>query len=155
MSERKELFVLVVAADRVIAATLATVLHAGGYMAASTASGATSLRIAGRMVIDAAVIDLAANRPLDLETAVALQNKYPDCRILLVCSSSQLDEAAGRSAALIFWPNLQRLQEFAVRNLPCCNCKPRSLAQTPACSGVKRVSNRATAQPQPHRSITA
>lgn len=94
MSEKKELFVLVVAADRVIAATLATVLHAGGYMAASTASGATALRIAGRMVIDAAVIDLAANRPPDVETAVALQSKYPDCRILLVCSSSQLDEGA-------------------------------------------------------------
>jgi DNA-binding NtrC family response regulator len=94
MSDKKELFVLVVAADRVIAATLATVLHAGGYMAASTASGATALRIAGRMVIDAAVIDLAANRPLDLETALALQSKYPACRILLVCSSSKLDEAA-------------------------------------------------------------
>jgi DNA-binding response OmpR family regulator len=93
MSDRKELFVLVVAADRVIAATLATVLHAGGYMAASTASGTTALRIAGRMVVDAAVIDLNAH-PLDLETAVALQSKYPDCRILLVCSSSKLDEAA-------------------------------------------------------------
>jgi len=93
MSDRKELFVLVVAADRVIAATLATVLHAGGYMAASTASGATALRIAGRMVVDAAVIDLGANHP-DLETATALQSKYPDCRILLVCSSSKLDEAA-------------------------------------------------------------
>ncbi len=94
MSGRKELFVLVVAADRVIAATLATVLQAGGYMAASTASGATALRIAGRMVIDAVVIDLAANGPLNLETAAALQSKYPDCRILLVCSSSQMDEAA-------------------------------------------------------------
>lgn len=94
MSDRKELFVLVVAADRVIAATLATVSHGGGYMTASTASGATALRIAGRMVIDAAVIDLAAHHPPDIEAAVALQNKYPDCRILLVCSSSQLDEAA-------------------------------------------------------------
>lgn len=94
MSDRKELFVLVVAADRVIAATLATVLHAGGYMAASTASGATALRIAGRMVIDAAVIDHPANRPLGFETAVALQGKYPDCRIILVCSPSQLDEVA-------------------------------------------------------------
>lgn len=94
MSDRKELFILVVSGDRVIATTLATVLHAGGYMAASTASGATALRIAGRMVIDAVVIDLAANRPMDLETALALQSKYPDCRILLVCSSSKLDEAA-------------------------------------------------------------
>jgi DNA-binding response OmpR family regulator len=94
MSERKELFVLVVAADRVIAATLASVLHAGGYMAASTASGATALRIAGRMVVDAAVIDLPANRPLDFETAVALQGKYLDCRIILLCSPSQLDEVA-------------------------------------------------------------
>lgn len=94
MNDKKELFVLVVAADRVIAATLATVSHAGGYMAASTASGVTALRIAGRMVIDAAVIDLAANHPPDIESAVALQSKYPDCRILLVCSSSQLDEAA-------------------------------------------------------------
>jgi CheY-like chemotaxis protein len=94
MTDRKELFVLVVAADRVIAATLATVLHAGGYMAASTASGANALRIAGRMVIDAVVIDLAANRALNLETALALQSKYPDCRILLVCSASKLDEAA-------------------------------------------------------------
>lgn len=94
MSDGKELFVLVVAADQVIAATLATVLHDGGYMAASTASGATALRIANRMVVDAAVIDLAATRPLALETAVALQSTYPDCRILLVCSSSQLDEAA-------------------------------------------------------------
>jgi DNA-binding response OmpR family regulator len=94
MSERKELFVLVVAADRVIAATLATVLHAGGYMAASTASGATALRIAGRMVVDAAVMDLGTNRPLGFETAVALQGKYPDCRIILVCSPSQLDEVA-------------------------------------------------------------
>ncbi|HJS99511.1 MAG TPA: hypothetical protein VJ756_10485 [Terriglobales bacterium] len=94
MSDRKELFVLVVAADRVIAATLATVLHGGGYMAASTASGATALRIAGRMVVDAAIIDLGDRHPSDLKTAVALQSKYPDCHILLVCSSSQFDEAA-------------------------------------------------------------
>ena len=93
MSERTELFVLVVASDRVIAATLATVLHAGGYMSATTASGATALRIAGRMVVDAAVLDLAAHYPLNLDTAVALQDRYPGCRIILVCSPTQLDEA--------------------------------------------------------------
>jgi DNA-binding response OmpR family regulator len=93
MTERRELFVLVVASDRVIAATLATVLHAGGYMSATTASGATALRIAGRMVVDAAVLDLAVHQLLNLDTAVALQNRYPGCRILLVCSPAQLDEA--------------------------------------------------------------
>lgn len=93
MQEQKELFVLVVAADRVIAATLATVLRSGGYMAATTASGVTASRIASRMVVDAAVIDLAADNPMSLQLGVALQNSYPDCRIVLVCSPGQRDEA--------------------------------------------------------------
>lgn len=97
MQEDKELFVLVVAADRVIAATLASVLRSGGYMVATTASGATALRIAGRMVIDAVVIDLAADDPMSLQIAGTLQNRYPDCRIVLVCSPSQKDEAVMRA----------------------------------------------------------
>ncbi|HLX74337.1 MAG TPA: response regulator [Terriglobales bacterium] len=97
MKEQKELFVLVVAADRVIAATLATVLRSDGYMVATTASGATASRIAGRMIIDAAVIDLATDIPMGLEIAVTLQNRYPDCRLVLVCSPSQKDEAVMRA----------------------------------------------------------
>ncbi|HSB75446.1 MAG TPA: response regulator [Terriglobales bacterium] len=94
MSKRKELFVLVVAEDRVIAATLATVLQAGGYMVATTASGATAARIAGRMVVDALVIDLPAANPASLNFAAGLQRRYPSCHITLVCSPSQRDQAA-------------------------------------------------------------
>jgi ActR/RegA family two-component response regulator len=93
MSERKELFVLVVASDRVVAATVATVLRAGGYLAATVASRATVPSISARMVVDAAVIDLPVGRPIDLRAAVFLQNRYPDCRIVLVCSPPQRDQA--------------------------------------------------------------
>lgn len=93
MSERKELFVLVVASDRVVAATVATVLRAGGYLAATVASRAAVPSIAARMVVDAAVIDLPAGSSIDVQTAVFLQNRYPDCRIVLVCSPPQRDEA--------------------------------------------------------------
>ena len=93
MNERQELFVLVVASDRVVAATVATVLRAGGYLAATVASNAAVPSIADRMVVDAAVIDLPAGRPIDVQTAVILQNRYPDCRIVLVCSPLQRDEA--------------------------------------------------------------
>jgi DNA-binding NtrC family response regulator len=93
MSQAKELFVLVVAADRTIAATLGTVLQAGGYMVGIAPSAATAARIAGRMVVDAAVIDLPAGQPLSFEAALILQNQYPACHIALVCSASQRNEA--------------------------------------------------------------
>lgn len=93
MDERKELFVLVVAGDRTVATTLASVLQAGGFMVGSAESAAISARIAGRMIVDAAVIDLAAEQPVTLDAAIALQRKYPACRIILVCSPSQRDEA--------------------------------------------------------------
>lgn len=97
MTERKQLFVLIVSDDRVIATTLATVAQTGGYLAATTSSAATAARIAGRMIIDAAVIDLPASHAISLDTAVALQSVYPGCRIVLVCSPAQLDEAAMRA----------------------------------------------------------
>jgi ActR/RegA family two-component response regulator len=93
MLERKKLFVLVVENDQVVAATLATVLHAGGYMVATTGSHATAMRIASRMVVDAAVINVPANQHIDMETAAALQHKYPECRILLVCSPAHVEAA--------------------------------------------------------------
>jgi len=92
MSEGKELFVLVVESDRVVAATLAGVLHAGGYMAATTSSPVAALRIASRMVIDAAVITASGDSLIDTQTASALQNKYPHCRILFVCAPAQVQE---------------------------------------------------------------
>ena len=51
---------LLVVGDRMVAATLARVLQAGGYMVGTTGSAATAARIAGRMVVDASVIDLPA-----------------------------------------------------------------------------------------------
>lgn len=93
MKRDTKLCVLVLAADRVIARTLASVLRAGGYMAATTESDAAASRIAERIVIDAAVIDIAAGHPIDLHPAVTLHRRYPDCRILLVCSHSQQEEA--------------------------------------------------------------
>lgn len=99
MREEERSFVLVVEGDRVVATTLATVLHSGGYLAATTASSDATLRIASRMVVDAAVIDVdtnrenkAVNRENNLETAVALQEKYPHCRILLVCGQAQAQD---------------------------------------------------------------
>ena len=97
MSERKALFVLVVAGDRMVATTLAMVLKGGGYMVGSTATPATAARIAGRMVVDAAVIDLAAGQSINLDAALALQERYPSCRIVLICSPSQRDEALMRA----------------------------------------------------------
>ena len=97
MSKRKQLFVLVVSSDRVIAATLATVAQADGYLAATTPATATATRIAERMIVDAAVIDLPANHAISLDAAAAIQSAYPNCRIVLVCSSAQLDEAAMRA----------------------------------------------------------
>lgn len=99
MREEKRSFVLIVEGDRVVAATLAAVLRAGGYLAATTASSDATLRIASRMVVDAAVMDVAVNRENkagnrenNLDTAVALQEKYPNCRILLVCGQSQAQD---------------------------------------------------------------
>ena len=94
MRDEKRSFVLIVEGDRVVATTLAAVLHAGGYMAASTASSETTLRIASRMVIDAAVIDVGSKDASNLENAVALQERYPSCRILLLCGRSQADDVA-------------------------------------------------------------
>ena len=92
MSKRKQLFVLVVSSDRIIAATVATVAQGGGYLAATTASADTAARIAERMVIDAAVLDLPANHAINLDTAVAVKSSYPDCRIVVLCSPAQRDE---------------------------------------------------------------
>ena len=138
MQEQKELFVLVVAADRVIAATLATVLRSGGYMVGTTASSATASRIAGRMVVDAAVIDLATDDPMSLQIAVALQNRYPDCHTVLVCSPSQKDEAVMRAeeAGLDC--------EFVLRPLS----RSELLAQLATAPGVQF--NPLTAGKQPH-----
>lgn len=97
MAKPKQLFVLVVSSDRVVAATLAAVAQAGGYLAGSAFSSATAARIAERMIIDAAVIDLPANQAISLDAAVALQNAYADCRIVVACSPSQLDEVALRA----------------------------------------------------------
>ncbi len=93
MKKERKLCVLVLAADRVIEATLVTVLRTGGYMVATTESDATTDRIAERIVIDAAVINIAADRPINLQPAAILQNRYPSCRIILVCSPSHRDEA--------------------------------------------------------------
>lgn len=92
--ERKKSFVLIVEGDRVVAATLAAVLHAGGCMAASTAGSDATLRIASRMVIDAAVIDADGSDRKNLKSAIALQERYPECRILLLCSRSQADDVS-------------------------------------------------------------
>ena len=94
MRDEKRSFVLIVGADRVVATTLAGVLHAGGYMAGTTASSETMLRIASRMVIDVAVIEVGSKDASNLETAVALQERYPSCRILLLCGRSQADDVA-------------------------------------------------------------
>ncbi len=92
MKKERKLCVLVLAADRVIARTLASVLRAGGYMVATTEPDAAAGRIAERIVIDAAVIDVEPGRPIDLHPAVTLHRRYPDCRIVLVCSHSQQEE---------------------------------------------------------------
>lgn len=94
MREAKRSFVLIVEGDPVVAATLAAVLHAGGYMAATTAFCDATLRIASRMVIDAAVIDVGGKGTANMQTGVALQERYPYCRILLVCSRSQAEDTA-------------------------------------------------------------
>lgn len=132
MDRGKQLFVLVVSNDRVIAATLARVAQKGGYLAGSTSSGDTAARIAGRMVIDAAVIDLPSNHGMCMDTAVALQRAYPDCRIILVCSPAQLDEAALRAEECGLFC------EFAVRPLS----RTELLAKLAAAPGVP-------SQPQP------
>lgn len=132
MDRGKQLFVLVVSSDRVIAATLARVAQAGGYLAGSTLSAATAVRIAGRMIVDAAIIDLPAHGPIRLDAALALQSAYADCRIVVVCSPSQLDEAALRAE------ESGLLCEFAVRPLS----RAELLAKLAAAPGVP-------SQPQP------
>lgn len=93
MKKEKKLVVLVLADDRVIAATLSTVLRADGYMVATAESDAAAGRLAARLVIDAAVIDIAAHRPVNLQSAATLQSRYRGCLIVLVCSPAQRDEA--------------------------------------------------------------
>jgi ActR/RegA family two-component response regulator len=132
MRKRKQLFVLVASQDRVVAATVATVAQAGGYLAATTSSTATAARLAQRMVVDAAIIDLPANLPITLDTAVALQSAYPDCRIVLVCSPAQLDEAVMRAE------ECGLLCEYVVRPLS----RSELLAKLAAAPGVP-------SQPQP------
>jgi DNA-binding response OmpR family regulator len=93
-TERKRSFVLIVESDRIVAATLAGVLQAGGYMAASTRCSDATLRIASRVVIDAAIIDADASDRNHLKTAVALQERYPQCRILLLSGQSHAEDVS-------------------------------------------------------------
>ncbi|MGE5206007.1 MAG: hypothetical protein ACM3PW_10355 [Chlamydiota bacterium] len=137
MSERQELFVLVVASDRVVAATVASVLRAGGYLAATVASNAAVPSIAARMVVDAAVIDLPPGHPLDVQTAVILQNRYPNCRIVFVCSPPQRDEA------VMLAEETSLDCEFVLRPLS----RAELLAQMAVAPGVSNPQSRAR-QPQ-------
>ena len=94
MHERRKLFVLVVESDRVVAITLAGILHAAGYLVGIAENHVAALRIASRMVVDAVVIDVGANPSIHVDTAATLLDEYPECKLLLICSPCQANETA-------------------------------------------------------------
>jgi len=127
MRDEKRSFVLIVGADRVVATTLAGVLHAGGYMAGTTASSETMLRIASRMVIDAAVIEVAAKTRAIWKPRLRCRS---DIRLAEFCCS-----VAARKRTTS--PSGQRKQDWIAKSWfgPSAgrNCWPKCLPQT-SCS---------------------
>lgn len=88
MSDGTRPQVLVIDDNTVVAETLAMVLNISGFQAHAVHSGEQGLKFAQENVIDHLITDVMMEGMNGIETAIAIRELLPNCRILLISGNN-------------------------------------------------------------------
>lgn len=101
--------VLVVDDETVIADTLVTILSRNGFAAIAAYEGASALEIAEAIPPNLLLSDIAMPRMTGIELAVAISNKFADCKILLFSGQANTSDLLSKAyAAGVNFPMLTK-----------------------------------------------
>ena len=89
--------VIVVDDEPVIADTLVDILNGEGHQAISTSNGNSAIEWAARFIPDIVVSDVIMPGLNGIETAKAILNKFPGCRIILFSGQAASTELVARA----------------------------------------------------------